>query len=53
MFNITYSKNFCCTPSWDDQLLAVGLRAVFFRAPVLVKSLGKTLQKCDRGNGAD
>ena len=47
--NTKYPRNFWGMPSWDDQLLAVSLRAVFIRAPVLVIFLGKILQKWDRG----
>ena len=49
MSNIICPRKFWGIPSWADQLVAVGLRAVFFRTCFLVKCLGKTLQKWERG----
>ena len=49
MSNTKQPRNFWRVLSWGDQLRAVGQRAVFIRAPVLVKFLGKILQKWLRG----
>ena len=44
-----YPRKFWHVPSWADHATHVGLRAVFFRAPDIVKYLEKALQKRDRG----
>ena len=47
MSNAMYPRKFWGIPLWAVQLVAVGLRTVFFWAPVLVKYLGKVLWKWD------
>ena len=44
-----YPKKFWDISSWAVQAFHVGFRAVFFRAPDLVKYLGKALWKWDGG----
>ena len=49
MSNTMYTRKFWDAPSWAVQLVAVGLMAILFRGPVLVKYFRKVLQKWNRG----